>query len=146
MSKSASRAVRATSPWPWLVSFVLVGLFVHVPFSGEWPAPDSFRLRVAERPGSFDSGTATWKYQNADDPPEWDPAKRLLTVYLGKGDDLEVPYSTRAAAAGLDKLGVVAWLRELGSTNVESQIDLGCHWMISPARKTRRSGNFRRVW
>ncbi len=109
-------------------------LVCHIPFGGDWPARPSFRIRVAERPGTIDPATGVETFVNADDPPAWDPVERLLTVFLAKAEVVEVPFSTRAETADRDQMGPVQWLRDGGLPNVETQMELGCHWLTSPSR------------
>ncbi len=109
-------------------------LVCHVALTGDWPARDSFRIRVVERPGTVDPATGIESFMNADDPPDWDAFARVLTVYLAKGQVADVPFSTRASTEDRKAMGVVAWLGETGVAEIETQMELGCHWMISPSR------------
>ena len=110
-------------------------LVCRVPITGGWPARDSFRIRVAERLGTVDPATGIETFVNADDPPQWDAVNRVLTVFLAKAEVVHVPFSTRAATADRDQMGAVEWLRTaIGLVDVEAQMELGCHWLISPSR------------
>jgi hypothetical protein len=108
----------------------------HVPFGApnSWPQIDSFRIRVAERPGTVDPATGKETFDNPTDPPHWDPATRLLTVFLAKGEVVQVPFSTRASPDSLANFATVRWLSQLGLPDLDKQIELGCHWMVSPSR------------
>ena len=109
---------------------------VHVPFGApsSWPQIASFRIRVAERPGTVDAATGEETFDNPTDPPSWDPANRILTVFLAKGEVAQVPFSTRASPDSLANFATVRWLSQLGLADLDKQIELGCHWMISPSR------------
>jgi hypothetical protein len=106
-----------------------------VPFEDEhWPEVPSFRIRVIERPGIVDAVTGAQSFTHADDPPHWDPVTRVLTVFLAKGQTAEVPYSSVPRGDRLDWLGAAKWLAATAGSDLERQMALGCHWMVSPAR------------
>ncbi|MBV8414638.1 MAG: hypothetical protein JO251_05440 [Verrucomicrobia bacterium] len=73
---------------------------VKVPFSGTWPDTQPFRLRIAERPGTVPLTAAGVTPENYDETfsdagqPQWDPAARVLTVFLGKGQTARIRYSS----------------------------------------------------
>ena len=96
---------------------------LQVPFDGDWPDIDAFRVRVAER-------TAP-----APQPPHWDAATRLLTIFLAKAERAEVRYSSYVLPASLDAHGVWDWLDDDDPAAVlRNEAERGAHWMISPAR------------
>jgi hypothetical protein len=99
-----------------------------------WPEVPSFRIRVVERPGTVDPATGAQSFTHAEDPPHWDPATRVLTVFLAKGETALVPYSSVPRDDRLDWLGAVRWLAAAAGSDLERHIALGCHWMVSPAR------------
>jgi hypothetical protein len=97
-------------------------LLLQIPFSGIWPNLDPWRLRVAEATGPAP-------------PPQWDKTARLLTVYLRKGEQREVRYSSYLAAGELDYHGVWDWVDDYDpNSQLRKQAEAGAHWMISPAR------------
>jgi hypothetical protein len=110
---------------------------VHVPFSGNWPVLDSFRIRVAERPGSVDPATGVTTFDHPSDPPAWDPVARVMTVFLAKGEVVDVPFSSRPSKTHLGRMGAAEWLRTPSLPNAVSQMELGAHWLTSPSRTLR---------
>lgn len=110
--------------------------------SGDWQQARGFRLVLAEPvPGA------------ADRVPDWDPAGRVLTVYLAKGRTQVVPLTSYLSPADLKLMGVWQWLREyidqLTVTDVQvaqlrpgTDLDRiahvlqraveGGHWMLTP--------------
>jgi hypothetical protein len=110
----------------------------------DWQETVGFRFALEEpKPGEKDLR------------PTWDPAARLLTVFLPKGETAVVPLSSFVSADDLKLLGVWQWLREyierVTITNPQQQflrpgfaIDQiahilqraveGGHWMLTPPR------------
>jgi hypothetical protein len=111
-------------------------LVCQVPFGGTWPERPSFRIQVAERPGTVDPATGIETFVHPDDPPTWDPVQRILTVFLAKSEVVEIPFATHPDAAALERMGTAHWLRDaaIPIPNVEPQMELGCHWLTSPSR------------
>jgi hypothetical protein len=109
-------------------------LVCHIPFDHAWPEVRSFRIRIAERPGAVDPENGVETFTNAADPPVWNPAERTLTVFLGKGEVAVVPFSSRPDPGKLDWLGAVDWLDVAAGSSLEQTLQLGCHWLVSPAR------------
>ena len=110
--------------------------------TGDWQQCAGFRLRLAEPAAGA-----------ADPGPRWDPASRVLTVFLPKGRTSVVPLSSYLTPADLKLMGVWQWLREFvdlaaifgaqpGHLMPGQPVDLiahvlqraveGGHWMISP--------------
>lgn len=110
--------------------------------SGDWQQSRGFRLVLAEPPPGA-----------GERSPDWDPAGRVLTVYLAKGRTRVVPLSSYLAPADLKLMGVWQWLREyidqvtVGDVQAAalrpgSDIDRiahvlqraveGGHWMLTP--------------
>ena len=95
---------------------------LQVPFTGEWPDLQSFRLRVAEQ-------------TIADQPPHWDASGRLLTVFLAKAQHAEVRYSSHLMPAALADHGIWDWLDdEDPAAELRGIAECGAHWMITPPR------------
>ena len=69
--------------------------------SGDWEQTRGFRFVLSEPPA------------NATDlRPNWDPADRVLTVYLPKGETTVVPLTSYVTPDDLKLMGVWQWLRE----------------------------------
>jgi hypothetical protein len=95
---------------------------LQVPYRGSWPDLQAFRLRVAEAA--------------ALQPPRWDAADRLLTVYLPKAGMRTIRYSSYLSGEALDDHGLWDWLDDSDPAGVlRSQAEAGAHWMISPPRE-----------
>lgn len=107
----------------------------------DWQQTTGFRFALAEPNGPDDT------------PPEWDPAKRVLTVFLAKGRTAVVPLSSYLTPRDLTLMGQWQWLREFvdiaavfgaqpGHLMPGKGVDLiahvlqraveGGHWMINP--------------
>lgn len=112
--------------------------------SGDWELTRGFRLELAEPAPD-----------QMDPRPRWDPAGRVLTIYLPKGETKVVPLSSYLTADDLKLMGVWQWLREyierITVTNPQPQylrpgaaVDEiahvlqraveGGHWMLTPPR------------
>ncbi len=95
---------------------------LQVPYTGTWPDLDAFRLRIAEQ-------TATAQ------PPHWNEADRLLTVFLPKARRATVRYSSYVLPATLEAHGIWDWLDDDNpSSGLRGLAHSGAHWMITPAR------------
>ena len=111
---------------------------------GDWQQTRGLRLALAE-PTPEQAGSS----------PHWDPAQRLLTVYLPKGQTRVVPLSSYLSADDLKLMGVWQWLREYieritvsrpqpqylqpGAAvdeiaHVLQRAVEGGHWMLTPPR------------
>ena len=112
--------------------------------TGDWEQTRGFRLALREpAPGQ------------PDPRPHWDPAGRVLTVFLHKGQTKVVPLTSYMTADDLKLMGVWQWLREyverVTVTNPQPQylrpgaaVDEiahvlqraveGGHWMLTPPR------------
>jgi hypothetical protein len=111
---------------------------------GDWLKTTGFRLVLSEpQPGMTDLR------------PQWDPAKRVLTVFLGKAQTAVTPLSSFVTVDDLKLMGMWQWLREfieratiLGAQPEELlpgfpvdriahvlQLAMeGGHWMLTPPR------------
>ncbi|MDZ5447572.1 hypothetical protein U2F26_33535 [Micromonospora sp. 4G57] len=95
---------------------------LQVPFTGRWPDSEGFRLRIAE-PTEFEQ------------PPQWDADDRLLTVYIPKGEQSHVRYSSYLVPTALKSHAIWDWLDdENPSSLLRSWAEAGAHWMITPPR------------
>ena len=81
----------------------------------DWQKTLGFRLALDEPPPGA-----------TNPPPSWDPAARLLTVYLPKGCTAVVPLSSFMTPEDLKLMGLWQWLREF--------VDLAAIFFASPAR------------
>ncbi len=113
--------------WPATQPFI-------VEFEGEWPDPTPFRLRLVERPGTMDGCDQTF---TTDGEPKWDEAKRVLTVFLPKGVEAVVRYSSLPPKAALARQ--LAWWKTLEQRGtltaaLRNLILKGRHWMFTPWR------------
>jgi hypothetical protein len=108
----------------------------------DWQQCTGFRLALAEPAAAA-----------ADTRPQWDPATRVLTVFMPKGHTAVVPLSSTMTPADLKLMGLWQWLREFtdlvaifgaqpGHLMPGQPVDLiahvlqraveGGHWMINP--------------
>jgi hypothetical protein len=133
---------------------------VKVPFSGTWPDTQPFRLRIAERPGTVPLTAAGASPENYDETfsdtgqPQWDPAARVLTVFLGKGQTARIRYSSypdledvlvSLTPKAVPQLGYLHWWVSpvSGESRFTQQQILalanfaaaGVNWQISPFRE-----------
>lgn len=110
--------------------------------SGDWQNRAGIRLALNEpQPGQ------------ADLRPSWDPTRRLLTVYLPKGETAIAPVSTYLAPESLRLMGQWEWLRQYIElitlfkaqpqylmpgqasdkvNHVLQRVVEGGHWMLNP--------------
>ena len=120
-------------------------LVLKVPFDMKWPDSMPFLIRLEEKPGEMPVGTpleaCSEKFPADPLPPAWD-ATPVLTVYLPKGEQVRVRYSTfpgkdENGLPDLELLGVWQWLLEHPAADpglLERYALNGAHWMISPYR------------
>jgi hypothetical protein len=132
-------------------------LVVKVPFSGTWPDTQPFRLRIAERPGAVPAAAAGARPEDYDETfsdtgqPKWDPAARVLTVFLGKGQTARIGYSSypdltdvlvSQTPAAVPQLGYLHWWISVPGKKFTQQQVLalaefaatGANWQVSPFR------------
>ncbi len=105
-----------------------------VTFAKDWPNPQPFRLRLVERPGTLNGCTQTF----ADDgKPVWNEASRVLTVFLPKGVEAVVRYSSLLADEGQARQ-MAFWkaLEQRGrlTAALRRLILSGRHWLFTPWR------------
>lgn len=110
----------------------------------DWQQTTGFRLALSEPQGAA-----------ADVRPQWDPARRVLTVFLPKGQTAVVPLSSFMTTDDLKLMGVWQWLREFVEriailqaqqqqllpgfpadriAHVLQRAVEGGHWMLTPPR------------
>jgi hypothetical protein len=95
---------------------------LQIPYAGDWPDLEAFRLRVAEQ-------------TSGGQPPTWSASARLLTVYLPKAGRAQVRYSSYVGDGQLDHHGMWDWVGPDDPTGaLRAQADSGAHWMLTPAR------------
>ena len=68
---------------------------------GDWQSRVGLRLALVEPAAG-----------QTDARPQWDPAGRMLTVYLAKGQTAVAPLSSYLSAGGLKLMGQWEWLRQ----------------------------------
>lgn len=128
-------------PDPFAAGVALVGLpgvaageLFAVWFDGPWPEVRPFRLRLVERAGVLSQCTQVFADAGA---PQWDEAKRVLTVFQPKGVATEVRYSSLLPAEeAAQQLGLWKSLDQRGALSAEMRktILTGRHWMFTPWR------------
>ncbi|GHF36297.1 Ig-like domain-containing protein [Streptomyces griseosporeus] len=115
------------------------GSVIQVSFgpASNWPALQPFRLVLRE----------------GQQPPDWDPQRRVLTVSLPKGEVAQVALSCWPNHADLETLGVWKWMcRQVGELaesidtptglqdlcedagRLAQWVTAGGHWALTPAR------------
>jgi hypothetical protein len=131
-------------------------LVVKVPFSEAWPDTQPFRLRIAERPGTVPAAAAGARPEDYDETfsdtgqPRWDPAARVLTVFLGKGQTARICYSSypdltdvlvSQTPAAVPQLGYLHWWISIPGRTQQQILALaefaatGVNWQVSPFRE-----------
>ncbi len=103
-----------------------------IPFSGEWPLLDCFRIRIEEFPDPVDYCDGTKHVGRF----KWDQGAMLLTVYLGKGEIARVRYSSFLGGEDLPQMGIVQWMSASSRFNLlKGLLIRGQHWMVTPYRE-----------
>lgn len=110
----------------------LGGSIVQLPFGApdevdRWPDRPPFRIVLAERTGAVAKR------------PEWDPANRVLTVFLAPAEQRVVRLSSYLADTDLDLLGQWQWLAEVAPEQAVDPVTRdvavrGGRWQLTPAR------------
>ena len=100
----------------------------------DWPDTQGLRIVIDERAHTLTDGPCTETFPD-DGRPKWDPAKRVLTIFLRKGHIARLRYSSFVDKRYIDALGLPRW------SNTDAQRNfiavhglLGVHWMITPYR------------
>jgi hypothetical protein len=108
---------------------------VKIPFDGNWPDRAPFRIVVRERPGTINGEDCVQTFTDAELPPVWDAANRLLIVYLGKGETMRLRYSSYLDKNDLYLMGIWKWLDGSPRRNdFEPYGTSGIAWMVTPYR------------
>lgn len=97
-----------------------------IPFEGAWPNPKPFRLRLQGL-----------KEDQQLFEPNWDGAKRILTVGARQGETYEVRISSYFEAADLAIMGVWQWIEETAVADLpdlKGLAEQGRNWMHLPWR------------
>lgn len=116
---------------------------VDFPAADDWRQVTGIRLEAREQTTMDET------------PPRWDPAARVLTVFLAKGTMTTVPLTSWVRPADLPLLGQWEWLRELVADTARTNPQLeqlrsdlgtdlidhvlqraveGGHWLLTPPR------------
>jgi hypothetical protein len=119
---------------------------LRVPFDMHWPDSRPFTIRLEEKPGQMPDGAPLYacaeKFETDPLPPKWDLDERVLTVYLPKGEEVKVRFSTfpdkdENGRQDLELLSLWGWMLEHPQADpgvLERYALNGAHWMISPYR------------
>ncbi|MFQ6098291.1 MAG: hypothetical protein ACE5O2_11255, partial [Armatimonadota bacterium] len=96
----------------------------EVEFSGDWPDFAPFRIRLVEGKGA----------------PQWDPGRRVLTVFIPKAEMARVRLSSRTPQQNLGVMGMMDWINEAGAPSpmklaARDHAIRGRHWMVTPFRE-----------
>lgn len=89
------------------------------PGNAQWPAADSFRILLQEKPG---------------DVPHFEGETRTLVIPLAKADRATLRLSIMPSKTMIEMLGVWNWLSQTQKTNLEKLALTGQHWMLTPWR------------
>ncbi|MEN3308754.1 MAG: hypothetical protein V7603_4956 [Micromonosporaceae bacterium] len=130
---AAGRFTTARSSLPDQTLGQLGGSILHIDFGDGWPARLPFRFVLAEPDHSAQPPF----------PPRWDPASRVLTVFLDKAEQANVRLSSGLATSGqpqdtsgLDALAVWQWVKDASQpppAAVQTALEGGL-WQLTPYR------------
>jgi hypothetical protein len=123
------RFVESTLPAEHLA---LLGSLIQIDFGTAWPERLPFRLRLTEPPAP-----------DVSPPPAWDPAARVLTVFLAKAEVATVRLSSFMNDDDLKLSGIWQWIFERNSglglpppnAGDAQTATAGGMWMITPFRE-----------
>lgn len=105
---------------------------VKIPFTGSWPDYDTFLLRILEDTDVEDH--CDGKEHNG--LTHWDADKRVLSVFLAKGQMVRLRYSCYINPDDAKKMGIIRWLDQMGgASSAMKYITAGLHWMVTPYRE-----------
>jgi hypothetical protein len=104
-----------------------------VEFGGTWPDLEPFRIRIVERDETLVGCSSTFADTGI---PAWDPAARVLTIFLRKAAISKVRFSCFLSKEDWKQMGMKKWWN--GTDAQEAELDeiatTGGHWMITPWR------------
>jgi hypothetical protein len=111
------------------------------PSDGQWFNALPFRLEIVERPGEMpdeNQPEACSEVFPQPMPPRWDEVKRVLTVFLAKGEIARVQYSSFLGQDDLPKMGLLKWLTGSNGADLVKQYGLaGQAWQLTPFRELK---------
>lgn len=110
-------------------------LVLLIEHQGHWPDAVGCRIRLQERDTSH--AELPCDQSSADDGrPKWDADKRLLTLFLDKGQIVRLAYSSFVAYSHHKAFGIPNWMNnDADAAFVRGMGMAGCHWMLTPHRE-----------
>ncbi len=111
---------------------------LKVPFESDpgWPDAKPFLICIKERPGVIAGNNCEETFENIQDPPDWNPVDRILTVFLAKAQEAVVRFSCYPHKEDLELMEVYNWFEDQPNTRqLRRFARAGSHWMISPYRE-----------
>jgi hypothetical protein len=100
----------------------------------EWPGDvRSLRLVLAEQPGEVDTPPCGDSHTVAD-PPQWNAAEGVLTLFLPKGHIARLRYASFVHDRLVDDFGLPRWHDAAGAERLGAQAMAGANWMVTPWR------------
>ena len=104
---------------------------LKVPFSGEWPKIETFRIEIKERKGEMESHNCEETFSD-DGKPKWNQVSRVLTLFLPKGEIAKVKYSSYLNKISIENMGIADWVE---GDYFKALGVCGMNWMVAPFRE-----------
>ena len=109
-------------------------LVLLVAHGQDWPDTTGLRIEVKERPHTFQLDDCEEAFAD-DGRPQWDDARRVLTLFLRKGHIARLRYASYLNPRYADHFGLPRWTDTDSDRHfVEELAVLGAHWMVTPYR------------
>ncbi|MDP3295838.1 MAG: hypothetical protein Q8M37_14025 [Nevskia sp.] len=119
------------------VQYVLVVPNAVDPARG-WPEVQGCRIAIVEQPEELAIDPCDVHAELPPRLPEWDGERRLLRVFLRKGEVAPVRYASVLNERFREHLALPSWITEQqGAAAADlavEQASVGCHWMLTPDR------------